>query len=138
MEGMIKVRRKGFYHIVAEGGGDKYLVLDKKLSFRWMCQDRVEKLEFVNKAIDDKKAIITSGRYRLYDVRDESHLTNLHHFEMLTGKNMWQGYLLPEGLPEKNMKKKLIFPTKELITYTPAQGNTLHYDSNSFAKSAAL
>lgn len=135
---MIKVKRKGLYCILGKENGEKYLILDKKLNYRWTCQAKQETLSLSGKKIDDKEVIITSGRYRLYDVRSESHLTNLYHFEILISKNIWQGYLLPDGLPTKDMKSKFIFPTNEVITYSITPIHTPNYDTNSFAKSAAL
>jgi hypothetical protein len=52
----------------------------------------------------------------MYDVKDESTLTDLVHLELHAGIGIWQGYLLPTGLPAGSKIRNRIIPTKEIIT----------------------
>jgi len=55
------------------------------------------------------------GKFRLYKVKDEPRLTDLTHLELLVGDGVWQGYLLPMGMPN-GVKRRRIIPTTEIIT----------------------
>ena len=61
-------------------------------------------------------AVIASGKYRLYKVKDEPNFVDLFHLELLVGEGVWQGYLLPTGLPTAEKKRNRIIPAKEVIT----------------------
>lgn len=61
-------------------------------------------------------AILAIGKYRLYEVKDEPNLTDLHHLELYVGDNTWQGYLLTTGLPNEKKRRSRIIPTDEIIT----------------------
>jgi len=56
------------------------------------------------------------GNYRIYDVDDESNLTDLQHLELQAGRDVWQSYLLLTGLPDDHKKRSRIIPTGETIT----------------------
>ena len=56
------------------------------------------------------------GKYRLYKVMDDPNLTDTWHLELAVGNGLWQGYLLPTGLPNNRKKRNRIIPTDELIT----------------------
>jgi len=60
--------------------------------------------------------MLSLGQFRLYDVKDEPKLTDLIHLELFVGGGLWQGYLLPTGLPTDKDKRNRIIPTDELIT----------------------
>lgn len=63
-----------------------------------------------------QKSILFSGKYRLYETRDEKMLTDGLHLELLFKNGKWQGYLLPEGIPDSQQPKKAVVKTSELIT----------------------
>ena len=52
----------------------------------------------------------------LYKVKDEPNFVDLFHLELLVGEGVWQGYLLPTGLPTAEKKRNRIIPAKEVIT----------------------
>jgi hypothetical protein len=60
--------------------------------------------------------ILATGYYRLYDVKSEPGLSPQQHLELNVGYNLWQGYLLPSGLPNKTRKLVKIMPTKEVVS----------------------
>lgn len=62
------------------------------------------------------EALSASGAFRLYDVKKEADLTDGMHLELFVGEGCWDGYLLPDKLP--NVKKKVcsIVKTDEYIT----------------------
>lgn len=62
--------------------------------------------------------ILALGRYKLYDVKDESSLSDQRYLELSVGNCTWQGYLLPSGLPDDNKKRSSIIPTREVVAAT--------------------
>ncbi|HET8671390.1 MAG TPA: hypothetical protein VFM05_12420, partial [Candidatus Saccharimonadales bacterium] len=60
--------------------------------------------------------VLTLGAYKLYDVQDEPKLSDQQHLELEVGQGLWQGYLLPTGLPEGDKKRSRVIPTSEIIT----------------------
>jgi hypothetical protein len=59
----------------------------------------------------------------MYLVKDEPNLSDLTHLELLVGEGVWQGYLLPIGLPN-GVKRRKIIPTKEIITTSVGRLNS--------------
>jgi hypothetical protein len=65
------------------------------------------------------KNLLSTGTYRLYDVMDEPELTDEPHLELQVGADVWQGYLLPVGLPDNQKPRRRIIPTEQTITHNP-------------------
>lgn len=63
-----------------------------------------------------QKEIEFSRKYRLYETCNEKLLTDGLHLEILLKDGCWQGYLLPQGIPDKKLRKKDVIRTSELIT----------------------
>ncbi|MBP6913404.1 MAG: hypothetical protein KBC00_02215 [Candidatus Levybacteria bacterium] len=64
----------------------------------------------------DINCVLSRGNYRIYEVEKEPNLTDLTHLELFIGEGHWQGYLLPNSMPENERKKARIIPTEEVIT----------------------
>ena len=60
--------------------------------------------------------ILSVGHYRLYKVANEPEISDQLHLELCVGQGIWQGYLLPTGLPTDEKKRNRIIPTREIIT----------------------
>jgi hypothetical protein len=107
---MITVLAAGEYILKDNGHDSRMLVLDDQ-SYSWYD----ESLEFSH-ANSFSLNILTRGNYRIYQVEGERNLTPGVHLEMSTGGSHWQGYVLPEGLPNWFNYRRLMIPTSELVS----------------------
>lgn len=115
---MIHLIREGKYQLLETKGQTKILVLDMKKSFAWVNVTDIGEILITTQKRHKTDTILSVGRYRLYDVKDEEHLTDLQHLELYAGDKIWQGYLLTNGLPTIKKKRNRIIPTQEIITKT--------------------
>lgn len=60
--------------------------------------------------------VLATGIYRLYAVDDQPWLPRRQQLELNVGARLWQGYLLPAGLPTGSKKRSRIIPTKEVFS----------------------
>ena len=115
---MIKLLKEGTYTLIETKHHNKILTLDQKKPFVWIMAEKIGEILIVSYVPHNIDHILAAGKYRLYDVNDEPELTDLLHLELHAGNGMWQGYLLPLGLPDDETKRHRIIPTKEIITKT--------------------
>lgn len=116
---MIVVLRSGIYKLAETKHGTKLLHLDDK-TYAWIVAPRIGSLLIFSSLPHIEKDVLSTGAFRLYDVRDEPQLSDQLHLEVEVGHDMWQSYLLPTGLPDKVNTRKLIIPTHEVITHNPS------------------
>jgi hypothetical protein len=115
---MIKLITNGTYKLIETSSYTKILLFDmngKPQFYAWInAEDIGEILVTTHKPhrVDHTLAV---GKFRLYEVKAEPKLTDLIHLELLVGEGLWQGYLLPVGMPN-GVKRRRIIPTKEIIT----------------------
>ncbi|OGH21491.1 MAG: hypothetical protein A2958_01455 [Candidatus Levybacteria bacterium RIFCSPLOWO2_01_FULL_38_13] len=115
---MIRAITSGQYKLIETWGHTKILQLNGKRSYAWIVAKNIGELlvsTFKKHAAD---YILSAGSYRLYEVTDEPNLIDGMHLELLAGEGLWQGYLLPTGLPTRKKVRNRIIPTKELLTKT--------------------
>jgi hypothetical protein len=112
---MIKLLASGNYSLVETKGQTKILKLDKKM-FAWVYASEIGEILVASHKSHTADHIFSTGKYRLYEVKDEPKLTDLMHLELLVGEGLWQGYVLPTGLPTVEDKRNRIIPTSEIIT----------------------
>ena len=117
---MIKIINQGTYSLVKTKGPGKILTLDKAQSFAWI-DNKLNKLQTRHEQSTDGNHVLSLGKYRLYEVKDEPNLTDLLHLELSAGEGLWQGYLLSDDLPQNDQNKVQIKPTKEAITLTSSK-----------------
>lgn len=115
---MIKVIQEGKYLLIETKAQVKILTLDGKRNFAWVNIEGIGEILVTSHKGHKTDNILATGRYRLYDVKDEPDLTDLEHLELFVGDNTWQGYLLTSGLPTEKKKRNRIIPTSEIITKT--------------------
>lgn len=115
---MIKLVDQGSYHLIETHGHTKLLILDKKKVFAWVNVEDIGEILVTTHKSHEVDHLLTAGKYRLYEVKDEKDFTDLVHLELLVGEGLWQGYLLPTGLPDDKDIRNRIIPTKEIITRT--------------------
>jgi len=115
---MIKLVSQGTYHLIETKGHTKILTLDKRKTYAWINIQNVGEILVTSHKSHEVDHLLAAGNYRIYDVKDEPNITDLLHLELFVGEGLWQGYVLPTGLPDNEKKRNRIIPTKELITKT--------------------
>ncbi len=113
---MIQITREGRYELIETKKNIKILKLDDSQVFAWPETKAYGEMLVTSHNPHRADAILSSGRYKLYKVKEESSLTDLEHLELETGENQWQGYLLLTGLPTDKKIRSRIIPTKQVIT----------------------
>lgn len=113
---MIQLIGEGLYKLIETRNLTKILTLDEKNSYAWVSAGAVGEILVNTEKIFMPFHVLSSGKYRLYQVKDEPDLTDLVHLELFVGEGDWQGYLLPTGLPNETDKRNRIISTKEIIT----------------------
>ncbi len=114
---MIKRIKSGFYKLIETKKNIKILYLDNR-AFAWI-EPSIGELLVVTRRAHHTDCILSIGKYYTYSVADEPALTDLLHLELEVGERVWQGYLLPTGLPEDNKPRVRVIPTNETITGNP-------------------
>lgn len=112
---MIKLIQQGDYTLLETIRHTRMLTLNEKISYAWIHAGEIGEILVATYKPHKADHILSTGKYRMYEVKNEPDLTDLVHLELLAGDGVWQGYLLPTGLPT-NGKRKRIVPTKEIIT----------------------
>lgn len=112
---MIRLLKEGKYKLIETRKQTKILSLDKEV-FAWISTTKVGEILVVSHKSYKTDHMLSIGKYRMYEVEDESKLTDLIHLELLVGEGKWQGYLLPTGLPNKKKIRSKMIPTREIIT----------------------
>ncbi|HEY1063901.1 MAG TPA: hypothetical protein VGE30_01235 [Candidatus Saccharimonadales bacterium] len=116
---MITRTDKGIFKLTETKHGTKILYLNSK-SYAWIFVPKIGSLLIYSTSPHKVRDVLSTGRFYIYDVDNEPHLSDQLHLELETGKEDWQGYLLPTGLPEPDNTTKLFIPTHEVITHNPA------------------
>jgi hypothetical protein len=112
---MISLVKQGLYKLIETKKNTKILYLDTSI-FAWIEPKDIGEILVVSHKIHKTDCILSMGHYRLYNVDDESSLTDQQHLELEAGHNVWQGYLLLSGLPDEHKKRGRIIPTSQVIT----------------------
>ena len=112
---MITLLQSGKYALKETKNHTKILVLDRK-GYAWTDLEDLGEIVIVSHRPSSIDHVLAVGSYRLYKVKNEPHLTDNNHLELFTGESVWQGYLLPVGLPTKKYVRNRIIPTNEIIT----------------------
>ena len=115
---MITTLRTGFYKLIETTHHIKVLYLDNDV-FAWVEPKNIGEILISSRRAHKTDCLLSMGRYHVYDVQDEAHLSDQIHLELEAGKNVWQGYLLLSGLPNAHHKRGRIIPTHEIITGNP-------------------
>lgn len=113
---MIKLLEQGAYTILETITHTRMLILNNKSDYAWVHAGGIGEILVASHKHHKTDYILATGKYRLYEIKDEPKLTDLVHLELLVGDGIWQGYLLPTGLPTEEKKRNRIIPTKEIIT----------------------
>ena len=113
---MITVVKTGSFTLVETKEQTKILTLDNKNTFAWVNVKNIGEILVASHKDHIADAVLSVGNYRLYSVKDEPLFSDQLHLELAVGTGVWQGYLLPTGLPKGKKLRNRIIPTKEVIT----------------------
>jgi hypothetical protein len=116
---MIRLLEEGRYSLGETKNATKILMLNTKKKFAWVVYQDIGELLVATKK-DNTMYQLSLGNYRLYEVANEEDFVDQMHLELFIGDGVWQGYLLPTGLPQEKSVRKRIIPTDEVITKTHA------------------
>lgn len=125
---MIYLIKSGSYKLLETKNNTKILLIDDK-TFAWV-EPKTGEILVLSHKIHQSDCVLAVGHYELYDVIDESTLSDQLHLELEIGRSSWQGYLLPTGFPDNRKHRSRIIPTHEIIT-----GN-LRYKLNQHSEGA--
>jgi hypothetical protein len=112
---MISLERSGLYKLIETKKNNKILYLDNSI-FAWIEPKSIGEILVISHRIHKTDCILSMGHYRIYEVADEPSLSDQQHLELEAGRDVWQGYLLLSGLPDRHHKRGRIIPTNETIT----------------------
>lgn len=113
---MIRLIQQGKYTLIETHRHTKILHLNNKGVFAWIAAGKIGEILVSSHKTHKTDRILATGKYRIYEVKNDLKFTDLIHLELLAGEGVWQGYLLPTGLPTNNKKRNRIIPTDEIIT----------------------
>ncbi len=114
---MIRLLRSGHYELLETKAQTKVLVLNSKI-YAWINAAGIGEILVTSHNPPHADTILALGEFRLYAVDDEPQLSDQRHLELAVGEDVWQGYLLPTGLPTNRKKRSRVIPTEEAITPT--------------------
>src|SRR5579859_5033677 len=96
---MISVLRRDEYRLIETKGQTKILILENIETFAWINVGEIGEILVTTHKMHSDDYILAIGNYRLYDVLYDNKFTNGLHLELYVGEGIWQGYILPTGLP---------------------------------------
>lgn len=126
---MIRLLGQGDYQLTETRGITKILRLSDRGVFAWVNAGEIGEILVATTNKFNDLYTLASGKYRIYEVKDEPKLTDTLHLELFTGKGLWQGYLLITGFPTDEHKRTRIIPTNEIITkskHTQIKAPSIH------------
>jgi len=115
---MVSIMRQGSYKLTESRLQIKALYLDSS-SYAMLFIDALGEMIATAREPKPSDYTLSAGHYRLYDIVDEPDMSEGLHLELEVGDDIWQGYLLPNGLPDKGSIRGCLLPTHELVTGTP-------------------
>lgn len=113
---MIRVIQRGIYRLIETKNQTKILILDDKNIYAWIDVSGIGEILVGSHKLHKSDCVLAAGNYKIYSVKKEPKLSDQLHLELYVGSGMWQGYLLPTGLPDNKKKRNRIIPTTEVIT----------------------
>jgi len=112
---MINLLETGPYRLLSTREHGTMLFLGEQ-GYHWSWAKGIGELLTLSKRPHQPSHTLAEGRYRIYDVKDEPKVTDLHHLELSLGPRKWQGYLLLTGLPDTKRIRRRIVPPEEVIS----------------------
>lgn len=112
---MIRVIKEGKYRLSETKERSRILDLDNVQYARISASSTGDILATThNSRIAEQ--LLAMGKYRMYEVKDESEFADGTHLELHICCQVWQGYLLPMGQPMDTKERVQIIATNEVIS----------------------
>lgn len=86
--------------------------------YRFFVSNGQEKICFTSRNESNITKDDSTGRYRLYEVRNEKTFEDGVYLELCIRAGKWDCYILPTGLPDESVVEKSLFATNKCITKT--------------------
>ena len=112
---MISLINSGQYRMIETKADTKVLELNGS-TFAWVTAKGIGEILVTTHKEHKTDAILSVGRFKLYEVKDEPGIADLTHLELEAGNDVWQSYLLLTGLPNDTRIRTRIIPSREYIT----------------------
>lgn len=112
---MITVIQSGHYRLIETTGHVKILTLDHD-TYAWVVAKNIGEILVASHKPHHTDHILATGTYRLYEAQDEPELADQQHLELNVGNQLWQGYVLPTGLPSSDKVRTRIIPSREVLS----------------------
>ena len=119
---MIRLIDGGEYNLSETKNQTKILTLTNR-TFAWIYAKGIGEILVRTYRKHKVNHFLALGHYRIYQVKDEKSLTDLEHLELEVGHSVWQGYLLPTGLPTSRNRRNRIITSNEIITKVTTTNN---------------
>lgn len=113
---MLKIIKQGNYRLIAIDKVKRVLNLSQNKNYSWTIKEGVGEIKIESSNEYKMENILSSGKFRFYEVVSEEKLADGFHLELSTRNGKWQGYLLTKGLPKRENVSSRIVPTIEEIT----------------------
>lgn len=112
---MISLINSGEYRMIETKADTKVLELNGS-TFAWVNAKGIGEILVTSHRQHKTDAILSVGKFKLYEVKDEPGIADLTHLELEAGKDLWQSYLLLTGLPTDTRIRTRIIPSRDYIT----------------------
>lgn len=119
---MIRLIQQGEYELIESKSHTTLLVLDNRKVYAWIHAKAIGEILVTAKTEHTFGHLLAIGNYRVYKIDDDLQFSDQVHLELSVGRDRWQGYLLPKGLPTKEKKRNRIIPTKEIVSKNISNG----------------
>lgn len=86
--------------------------------YRFFLDDGQRKIRFISSNDFNFTKDVTTGRYRIYEVKSEQSFNDGVYLELCICAGKWDCYILTEGLPDKKIPEKGVIDTNKCITKT--------------------
>jgi hypothetical protein len=115
---MLRLISQGDYKLMDNSDINQILLLNDVKAYS--ITSTLDGVEIVATTFNKQRQsqVQAGGKYRLYEVDEETGLSSAHHLELEIGNGHWRCYLLPDGLPISRSRGAKIARTEEIITRT--------------------
>lgn len=118
---MITLQNVGAYRLIQTKKHHTKILYLENISYAWVKFENIGEVLIVSHKDYPQECTLSTGRYMLYKVQSERSLRSGMHLELQVGQDKWQGYLIPDGLPDNRRIHTRIIPVGEVVT-----SNTLY------------
>lgn len=111
---MMRLCRSGTYKLIETRRNIRILYLNNT-AYAWIEPWSNKEILVISRRSHITDCILSMGSFRLYDVKDELRLPGKQLLTLEVGADIWQGYLLPTGLPTARRKRVRILIAHQVV-----------------------